>query len=783
MANTLTSSLIVRLIDKVSAPARNVAGALSGIERAASGKSFGTRLGDAMARNSAALDRARGGLFDAAAGFYVLKNAITGPVREAMAFESAMADVKKVVDFATPEAFKDFQKQLMDLSKTVPMSVNGLAAIAAAAGQAGVAEADLIKFTEAAAKVGVAFDISADQAGDAMAKMQTALGLSLQDTILLADSMNHLSNAQASSAADILDVVRRVGPMGKGFGFTAVQTAAFASAMLSAGAKSDVAATSFQNMGLALVKGSRASKQVRGALRDLGFDSTKVAKAMQKDAAGTVVKVLEAISRLPKAEQAGITSQLFGNNADALLALTTNIDLLKNSLGLIDDQTKYAGSAFKEFEVRAGTFQNAVQVFNNQLTAMKIVIGAALIPALNDLMRSLTPIIEAVTSFAQAHPDLTKNVIAATASLVAFKIAVTGLKFIGLLGRGGVLSMMSVAFNTVGRAAIGAGAAIRGAVGLQMALAAMDGTKMTGLQALGTALRAMVLAVPGVSAIGTALAAVGGALAAISAPVWLAIAAGVAIASAAVFALWKYFDRISAVVSGFAGRIMQELKPALDLIAPALKPVTDAFATMATAVSSFVSGGLAMAKQAFTDFSAWIGSFFSREVLSESQRAGLEQAGADLANRMINGIKSAFDGLMDWFAGLGMRIISAIGKIDLSGIIQWPSLPSWMGGSTDGPPAKAPNRAEAVTGHRAGGGPVWGRSSFLVGENGPEIFTPRGAGTITSNARLGGGGVTFGDIHVHGTSDPNETARRVREEIERAINGLARGAHADMGAR
>lgn len=779
MANTLTSSLIVRLIDKVSAPARNVAGALMGIERAASGKGFGTRLSDAMARNSAALDKARGNLFDAAAGFYVLKNAITGPVKEAMAFESAMADVKKVVDFASPEGFKDFQKQLMDLSKTVPMSVNGLAQIAAAAGQAGVAESDLIKFTEAAAKIGVAFDISADQAGDAMAKMQTALGLSLQDTVLLADSMNHLSNAQASSAADILDVVRRVGPMGKGFGFTAVQTAAFASAMLSAGAKSDVAATSFQNMGLALVKGSRASKQVRQALRDLGFDSAKVAKGMQKDAAGTVIKVLEAISRMPKEERAGITSELFGNNADALLALTNNIDLLKGSLGLVDDQAKYAGSAFKEFEVRAGTFQNAVQVFNNQLTAMKIVIGAALIPALNDLMQSITPMIEAITTFAQAHPDLTKNVIAATASLVAFKIAVTGLKFIGLLGRGGALSMMSVAFNTVGRAAIGAGAAIRGAVGLQMALAAMDGVKMTGLQTMGTALRAMVLAVPGVSAIGTALAAVGGALAAISAPVWLAIAAGVAIVSAAVFSLWKYWDRLSAIVSGFAGRIGQELKPALDLIAPALAPVAEAFRGLGQAISA----GFDYAMQKISEFGAWIGSFFQREVLTEGQKAGFEQAGADLADRMINGIKNAFNGLLDWFAGLGARIVTAIGNIDLSNIIKWPSLPSWMGGSNDGPVAKAPNRAEAVTGHRAGGGPVWGRSSFLVGENGPEIFTPRGAGTITSNARLGGGGVTFGDIHVHGTSDPMETARRVREEIERAINSLARGAHADMGAR
>lgn len=776
-ARTLTSELIVRLIDQVSGPARSVSGALLGIERAANGKNFGNRLNDAIARNNAALNETRGQLFDAVAGFYALKSAIASPVKEAMAFESAMADVNKVVSFQSVEAFKAFQTQLMDLSKTVPMSVNGLAQIAAAAGQAGVAEGDLIKFTEAAAKIGVAFDISAEQAGDAMAKLQTALGMSLDDTVLLADSMNQLSNAQASSAADILDVVRRVGPMGKGFGFSATQTAAFASAMLSAGAKSDVAATSFQNMGLALVKGARASKTVRQALRDLGFDSAKVAKGMQEDAAGTVIKVLEAISKMPKDERAGITSELFGNNADALLALTNNIDLLKNSLGLVSDQSKYAGSAFKEFQVRAGTFQNAVQVFNNRLTALKIVIGSALIPALNDLMTVISPVIDRIASFADAHPQLTRNVLTAAAALVSFKIAVVGLKFVGLLGRGGALSLLSLGFNTVGRAAIGAAAAIRSAVALQTALGAMSGMKLTGLQAIGVAIRAMVVAVPGVSAIGAGLAAIGGALAAISAPAWLLIAGAVAAVAAAGFTLWKYWDRVSSVLSGFAGRIGQELKPALDLIAPAILPITEAFRGLGEAIGA----GFDWAKQKVAEFGTWIGSFFSSEVLSDSQKAGFEKAGADVADAMINAIKSAFDGLLQWFTGLPARIVAAIGKIDLSSIIQWPSL-NFSGPTSSGAVAQAPNRADAATGHRAGGGPVYPGSSFLVGERGREIFTPRSAGTITPAGR-GGGNVTIGDIHVHEASDPQATAREVRKAIREEMTAVTRGVHADMGAR
>ena len=52
-------------------------------------------------------------------------------------------------------------------------------------------------------------------------------------------------------------------------------------------------------------------------------------------------------------------------------------------------------------------------------------------------------------------------------------------------------------------------------------------------------------------------------------------------------------------------------------------------------------------------------------------------------------------------------------------------------------------------GSREGGGDVIGGRSYLVGENGPELFTPRGTGTITPNSggsppapsgRSGGGG-------------------------------------------
>jgi len=57
--------------------------------------------------------------------------------KEAMRFESAMADVKKVVNFDSPEQFKQMSKDVLGLSEQLPMAANGIAQIVAAGGHHG----------------------------------------------------------------------------------------------------------------------------------------------------------------------------------------------------------------------------------------------------------------------------------------------------------------------------------------------------------------------------------------------------------------------------------------------------------------------------------------------------------------------------------------------------------------------------------------------------------------------------------------------------------------------
>lgn len=78
---------------------------------------------------------------------------------------------------------------------------------------------------------------------------------------------------------------------------------------------------------------------------------------------------------------------------------------------------------------------------------------------------------------------------------------------------------------------------------------------------------------------------------------------------------------------------------------------------------------------------------------------------------------------------------------------------------------------------RAGGGPVDAGSPYLVGEEGPELFTPKRSGMITSNSGLSRGGrganITIAPvININGAGDPETIASLVLRKIEELMPGI-----------
>lgn len=331
--------------------------------------------------------------------------------KQAMTLESAMANVRKVVDFPTPEAFARMSDDILEMSTRIPMAAEGIAQIVAAAGRANVPREELLRFAEDAAKMGVAFDSTAEEAGETMAKWRTAFSLPQDGVVALADQINALTNSYGGNVGAVTDMVTRIGPLGKVGGLAASQIAAMSQVLSSVGVESEVGATGIKNMMLALTKGEAATKSQFKAFKALGLDAVQVSRDMQRDAGGTIFDVMARLQKLPKEAQAGMLTELFGSESvSAIAPMLTSLDQLRQNFALVGDKSQYAGSMNKEYLSAIATSEGATGLATNALSALNVTMGQFLLPTVVKVSGYIRSAAVAVRGWAREHPMLAKGI-------------------------------------------------------------------------------------------------------------------------------------------------------------------------------------------------------------------------------------------------------------------------------------------------------------------------------------------------------------------------------------
>ena len=145
-----------------------------------------------------------------------------------------------------------------------------------------------------------------------------------------------------------------------------------------------------------------------------------------------------------------------------------------------------------------------------------------------------------------------------------------------------------------------------------------------------------------------------------------------------------------------------------------------------------------------------LGTLFTAVTSDGDQTANSLQTLANALNAVANGI-TAIANAYSKAKSIGGKILDTIiigeGKAGyLSGL---PGLPFTSPGSPNG--------------RRALGGPVSATNSYLVGERGPELFTPNVGGRISAN---GNGGQTI--INLNGIVDAESARRSIEQLIQRS---------------
>jgi len=316
---------------------------------------------------------------------------LTVASRAAIQWESAWTGVAKVVD-GSPEEMAALEEELRGLATTLPQTHGEIAAVAAAAGQLGVAKEDIAQFTETMVAMGVATDLSSEDAAMGMARLMNIMQSGADDVDNLGSAIVGLGNSGASTEGEILDMALRIAGAGHTIGLTEADVLALSSALASVGVEAESGGSSIST---AMVMMSEAVNEGGDSLesfaRVAGVTADEFAAKFRTDPAVAIDMFVQGLGRIQSSggdvfatmEELGMTEIRLRDN---MLRLAGAGTLLTDSLATGNAAWDENTALMAEAERRYGTTEAQIAIAKNQLVDMGITLGEILLPAINNFL-------------------------------------------------------------------------------------------------------------------------------------------------------------------------------------------------------------------------------------------------------------------------------------------------------------------------------------------------------------------------------------------------------------
>ena len=260
-------------------------------------------------------------------------------LKAAATWDTAVTGMAKTVE-APIARVRRLGEEFKDLSEQIPVAAVELANIGAQAGQLGIETEAIMGFTQTVAALAVSTNLTAEAAGNALARMANIMGTSQKDFSRMGSSIVELGNNLATTEAEITEFGLRMAGAGKIAGFRESDILAIGAALSSVGVEAEAGGTSVQKAMITINTAvATGAGDVAQFARVAGMSAEEFAATWRGEPVVAFSAFIEGLGREGDLAAQTLEDLIAGDQrlARAFLSLSKAGDLLERSVKLSSD--------------------------------------------------------------------------------------------------------------------------------------------------------------------------------------------------------------------------------------------------------------------------------------------------------------------------------------------------------------------------------------------------------------------------------------------------------------